>query len=144
MPRQLKMTPYALPVIRFWTSPLILYGPNKSTATQFHAGAGLSLSWGSGPVSCVVVILFSFLQVTQLYLIDLGYCASAYYNYLFLSNSWAQASELSTLHVSCHRFLGLQHPKSLRFGYFRWLKDSGRILVRNIASTLAVSLTSPV
>ena len=64
------MTPYALLVVRFWTSPLILKGPNKSTAVQFHAGAGLSLSCGSRPISCIVVFLSSFLQVTQLYLID--------------------------------------------------------------------------
>ena len=70
MLRQLKMTPYALPVVHFWTSPVILKGPNKSTAVQFRAGAGLSLSWGNHPISCMVVFLSSFLQVTQLYVID--------------------------------------------------------------------------
>ena len=139
--------PYALPVVRFWTSPLILNGPNKSTAAQFHAGAGLSLSWGSRPISCVVVILLSFLQVTQLYLIDIGYRASAYYNYPILSNSWTQASEPFTFHLTCHRFVGLQNPKSLRFGYFRRLKDSGRIsearfIIGSEQTTLAVTLTS--
>ena len=39
--------PYALPVVRFWTPPLILQRQNKSTAVQFHKGAGLILSWKS-------------------------------------------------------------------------------------------------
>ena len=48
--RSVNITPYALPLVRFWTLRRTIHGPNKSSMIWLNAGAGLSLASGSSPI----------------------------------------------------------------------------------------------